>query len=318
MTRPTRQRVFAAFRQLDDINAGRLRGQNVSRSYAPMIAAGTLDAEAAANLNASLYPKPGARPGGDRIVYVASCDGTLVAWVTRDAHVVLPAATLSVYQKRQQTFAADAFAQLTRRAIRLLAALADAETDRTSFDVPDDADKTRVMVADRAHPTVATWTAINADPAASHKHLRKVTGADQEVLIIDVIGYGGYGRHAEYLDLDVLCALEAMADSADVPVTLVGDWLHHEGGSTRRVPADELKRAFADAYAGMFPRWKAYAAVERDARGWTAALTEAGIPVELFDLDAFAHQLRQHVRYALPVDGRGVAVFRRPNHGRKD
>ncbi|WP_306211083.1 hypothetical protein [Actinoplanes sp. RD1] len=318
MTRPTRQQTFAAFRQLADINAGRLRGQSVARGHAVMIAAGTLDDEAAAILHASLYPKPGITLGADRIVYVASCDGTPVAWVTRTAHVVLPAGSLSAYQKRQQTFAADAFAQLTRRAIRMLAALADAETDRMGLEVPAGASSTRVLVADRADPTVATWTAINADPVASREHLRTVTGADQDVLIIEVIGYGHYGRHVDEVDLEVLCALEAIADSADVPVTLVGDWLHQEGGSSTRVPAEALPAAFADAYAGMFPRWKAYAAVEREARGWTTVLTEAGIPLELFDLDAFADQLRQHARYGLPVDGRGIAVFRRPTTSGKD
>lgn len=313
MTGSTRQDALAAFRMLRDVNAGRLRGQSLAHRYATPIGPGTLNERFATLLAESVYRKPGAPVPPTGIVYVVSCDGTPVAWILRGAYVVLPEAVLSDYQRRQQARAGDALRTLSRHAIKALAVLADEYDGRPHGDgMPDGADnQPYVLAADAAIPTCTHWTPIGADPDAALAHLRKVTGASADVLIVAAAGYGAYGDRADVLDLSVLCAIERAAGTADVPVYVAGDWLDTEGGSRRIVAAEQVAAAFREAFAGVHAGRKAFAVAERDARGWTAALDAAAIPAQLFDLHAFAQQLFTDHVYDVELPDRQIAVFRR-------
>lgn len=130
MTQSTQQEAFTAFRMLRDVNAGRLRGQSLSRYGAP-IPCGTLEEHTAAVLRAELSRRPGTPLAGDALVYVISCDGTPIAWLSRDATVTTPAAQLTDYQMCQQSRAVQTLAELSRHAIRALAALRDQAIRRT-------------------------------------------------------------------------------------------------------------------------------------------------------------------------------------------
>ena len=314
MTRSTRQDALAAFRMLRDVNAGRLRGQSLAHRYAAPVSPGTLDQQDAAVLAASVYRAPGTPVPATGIVYVASCDGTPVAWVLRDAGVVLPTAVLTGYQRAQQARAADALGRLSRHAIEALAELADQADGRPAGGggEPDgEDDQPYVLVADPAAPTRTYWTRMGADPQAAAEHLRHTTGAPDAVLIVAAAGYGAYGTRADVLDLPVLCAIDQAADTAGVPVYVAGDWLDTEGGSRRSVTAEQVTEAFREAFAGVHAGKKAFAVAERKARGWTLALDAAQIPAELFDLHAFAQQLFTDRVYDVELPDRRIAVFRR-------
>ena len=314
MTQSTQQEAFTTFRMLRDVNAGRLRGQSITRYSAP-IPTGALDEQAAAVLEANLSRQPGTPLAGDAIVYVISCDGTPIAWLTRAARPILPVAQLTSYQLRQQARAVEALAGLSRHAIGTLATLHDQAHGRPEggSGTPQADTGPHILVADPAHPTLTHWSRISAEPAASQDHLRRVTGAADQVLVVATTGYGGYGTHAPVLDLAVLCALEQIAQTVGLPPGVVGDWLHAEGGSTgRTVPADRLAAQFGAAYAGLYAGPQAFAAAEADTRGWTAALQAAGIPPALFDLRGFAQQVFDTDAYPIRTDDGPIAVFYRP------
>lgn len=318
MTQSTQQEAFTAFRMLRDVNAGRLRGQSIARYGAP-IPCGTLDDQAVTLLRANQSRQPGTLLDDAAIVYVISCDGTPIAWLCRDATVTTPPAELTDYQIRQQARTVEALASLSRHAVRSLAALADQAAGRAEggTGTPQEGAGPHVLVADQARPTLTHWSRISPDPAASASHLRQVCGATDPVLVVAALGYGGYGTHAPVLHLDVLCALEQLAQHAGLPAEVVGDWLHTEGGSRRAVPVDRLTTEFPASYAGVFAGRQAFAAAEAERRGWTAAFQAARIPLELFDMRAFTQQLFTTGATAFPLDDGRIAAFYR-NAGRRD
>lgn len=320
MSRVTQQDAFAAFRMLRTVDAGRLRGDSLVR-YPRPIPTGALDEPAAAVLRANLTRPPGTLPSADGIVFVASCDGTPVAWLTRDTRVTTPAAQLSDYQRRQQARAVEALTDLPRRTIAVLAGLADradGRPDGGSGSPGEDAGP-HLLVADPATPTLTHWARISAEEATSLAHLRAVTGAADHPLIVDALGYGQYGTQAAVLDLAALCTLERIARSTDLPVRVVGDWLHAEGGSTSpNLPVDPLATQFQASLAGVYPGKEAFAAAERDARGWTTALQQAGIPDVLFDLRGFTQLVFADDAYAVAMSDGRIAVFYRPTARRSD
>ncbi|GIE90497.1 hypothetical protein [Actinoplanes regularis] len=313
MTRCTQTEAFAAFRKLRDANAGRLRGQSLTYTRygrnAP-IPAGTLHPEPAAQLHAAIYHPAGQPVTAAGIVYVVSCDGTPIAWLCRDARVVTPAAELSAYQLKQQTRAAEALSQLTRQARLKLAAFGDKQDGRIQ-DAPGKHDGPHLLVADPAAPTVTWWTRISTDLENSRAHLRRITRAPAEVLIMDAVGYGDY-QAAEALVLDVLCTIEEIAQRTGVPADIVGSWLHTEGGTTHTVSGQQVIDAFLASYAGIHANQRAFAVAERDARGWTGLLHAAGISLSLFDLTEFAQQLFDTDAYGIALPDHRIAVFRRP------
>jgi len=66
-------------------------------------------------------------------------------------------------------------------------------------------------------PTRTYWTRAGADPVAAATHLRQITGASDDVLIVAASGYGAYGMRADVLEVPVLCAIEQIAHTAGVP-----------------------------------------------------------------------------------------------------
>jgi hypothetical protein len=313
MSRCTHTEALRAFRMLRGVNAGRLRGQSLRYAHPGPVPAGSLHEPAAAQLQASLYRKPGTPAGPDAIVYVVVCDGTPIVWLTAAARVVTPAADLSAYQLRQQATAADALSRLSRRAIAVLAAWCDQQDGRPEggTGAPGEYEGPHLLVANPATPTVTHWTRISPDPAASREHLRQVTGGSGPVLIVAAAGYGEYGTCAEVLDLDVLCVIEQLAGQSGAPAGIIGSWLHAEGGTRTAVTGRQVIDGFTRAYAGIHHTQRAYAAAERDARGWTAALTAAGIDVDLFDLDEFQRRLFDTDAHAIRLPDHRIAVFRK-------
>jgi len=301
-------------RALGDVDAGRLRGRCLRYPDSPPVPVGTLHPEAAQELNASVYRQRGEPVTADMIFYVVSSDGTPVAWLTYHARVVTPPATLTTYQLGHQAQAVVALSRLSRRALCELASLRDAREGRTPGTPPTARDDGGyVLVADAADPTLTYWTQLTSDPQTSREHLRKVLGTDGEALIVDTFGYGDYGRHRETFDLPVLCAIERVATGHDLPPCVVGDWLAADGASTATATATatQIIDGFATAYAGIHPTRYAFAEAEAARRGWTAALTAAGIPDRFFDMHRFAGDLFGDQVREVHVPGRGIAVFRR-------
>jgi hypothetical protein len=193
-----------------------------------------------------------------------------------------------------------------------LAQLRDARDQRSPGPAPHFRDPgSRVLVADPADPTLTHWTQISADPAESLHHLRHVCAAIGPVLVVDVAGYGDYGRQRERLDVEVLCTIEALATAHDLPPSVVGDWLHAEGATTIDLTTDQITTAFTTAYAGVHGGRYAFATGERDRRGWTPALHAAGIPARFFDMKAFVEELFREAVREIDIPGGGIAVFRR-------
>lgn len=314
MRRRSLDEALRLFRSLADVNAGRVQGRCLRRGTSAPVPTGTLGAEAAAVLKASLYRQPGEPVVDAMVFYVVVCDGTPVAWLTYTAQVVLPLATLSKYQLVQQARASVALSKLTRRAVYELACLRNAREDRYPADAPRATDEGgRVLVADPADPTLTFWTRITPNPDQSLAHVRQLTGASNDVLVVETFGYGNYGRYREVFDIEVLCAIEHLAASHALPTSVVGDWLEGEGAAadSAHPTGAQVLAAFADAYAGVHASRKAFAEAERDRRGYTEALQRAGIRAALFDLDRFAMELfDDQVRDVRMPDYR-IAVFRR-------
>ncbi|MEV6923973.1 hypothetical protein AB0M46_05595 [Dactylosporangium sp. NPDC051485] len=316
-----------------DVTTARLSGRCLRRAMFALIPPGQLTPDAALQLHASIQQPIAASAGPDTIWYVVSVDGTPVAWLTRAAAVITPAADLSTFQLDLQQQAAAALSQLTRSAILELAALRDQREQRIPGDPPVGLDDEptpgrepgpRVLVADPADPTLTFWSRITPDPDVSCAHLAAVTGmtvpaadggtntdlAAVPPRILNVHGYGRYADNRDTFDLTVLCAIERLAADHDLPAAAVGDWLRLEAGSSADPGPEQITAAFADAYTGLYPGRRDFTIAERDRLGWTTALAAAGIPDRLFDLDAFTALLFDRHVHGIPIGGR-LAVFRR-------
>jgi hypothetical protein len=315
--RCTQTEALRRIQALSPADAGRLVAVTVRGHAAAPIPTGTLHPEAAARLRADLYPPPGRRPAseqtaGDLIVYVVSVDATPVAWLTAHARVVTPPADLTTYQLAQQARVVIALRQPTRHAIAELARLRDHREGRSPGLDPDPLDQRgQALVADPRDPTRTWWTRINADPEQTMTHLRTLTGAAGQALVVDSYGYGAYGRRRGILDPVVLCTLERLAAEHDLPLDIVGDWLSAEGAATVDPTPDEITAAFAQAYAGVYATRRTFATAEADRRGWSAALQAADIPAVLFDLDRFITDLFTDEVHGLRLRDDRLAVFRR-------
>ena len=322
MNHTSQTEAWQRIRNCADVKAGRLTGRNLRYQYLSPVLPGTLAPEAALQLHASVYRSDTTPAGPDTIWYVVSSDGTPVAWLTLDATVVAPPADLTDYQRNHQTQAVAALSQLTRHALLELARLRDKRDNRTHNDLPKtrpdgrsaDADVgTRVLVADPAEPTLTFWTRVTTALPASRLHIAEITGIAEgnDALILDVHGYGEYGRRRARFDLPMLCTIERLAAGHDLPAETIGTWLDLAGASTTNPAPDTVTAAFGDAYAGIHETRHTFAITERDRNGWTKAFAAAGIPEQYFNLDAFTeHLFRAEVHRVDLSDGR-IAVFRR-------
>jgi hypothetical protein len=237
--------------------------------------------------------------------------------------VVLPGYPLTRLQTRHQAAAAAALNDLHRHT---LAALADhrAHAEGRHHDL-DDADHPdgALRVAPVGDLTRTGWLTITADPVETRRRVTAACGTDlDQTVIITAVGYGRYGRWWHRLDLDVLTAMHQAAQTHQVPLQVVGDWLdadHATGHAADAGPDAQpdpiaLVRDFAATYAGTYPDQLAYTRHRMDQLGWTAALQHAGIPDRYLDLHALARDwFTEHV-HAISHNGhhhRGIAVFHR-------
>lgn len=321
MNHTPQSEAWQQIRACADVKAGRLTGRGLRYQYLSPVLPGTLAPDAALRLHASVY-RPDATPAGpDTIWYVVSSDGTPVAWLTHDATVVTPPADLTDYQRHHQEQAVAALSQPTRLALLELAKLRDKRDNRTHNDLPQirpdgrpgDADtSTRILVADPAEPTLAFWTRLTADLPDSRLHVAEVTGIAEgnDALILDVHGYGEYGRRA-WFDLPMLCTVERLAAGHDLLAATIGTWLDLAGASTTDPTPDTVTAAFSNDYAGIHETRHTFATAERDRNGWTTAFAAAGIPDRYFNLDAFTEYLFRSEVHRVELGNGRIAVFRR-------
>jgi hypothetical protein len=247
--------------------------------------------------------------------YLVLSDQVVVAVLTAAAHLVLPDYPLSRTQARHQALAAQALADLPRHILRQLADHRAAMDDRTQDAAaehrphPDGA----LRVAPAADPTNTRWIRIGADlhqaraTAASACH----TEPDQ-VLIVTAAGYGQYGRTRHRLDLPILCAMHELADTHQVSLSAVGDWLDAEGATTAQVAPADIQAQFAASYLGPFADRTAYTQHRMAQLGWSQALATAGIPERYLDLEAITRDwFSQHVRAVPSGTWDHIEVFHR-------
>jgi hypothetical protein len=170
-------------------------------------------------------------------------------------------------------------------------------------------------VANPTRPARAWWLPINGDLATARRRVAEATGTP-EPLVITACGYGDYGQRAHRLGLDVLCAINQVADMHELPAAVVGTWLAIEGGLTSKVNAADLPAAFAEVYIGRFSHQQAYTAWHLDELGWTKTLRELGawkfldtaaVNRHLFNEEV--HAIRDHTAH-----GEGIVVCRRHRH----
>ncbi|GAB7048390.1 hypothetical protein [Catenuloplanes indicus] len=319
MSRCTQTEALRLFSALADADAGRLTGASLLGPVLPAIRPGQLTAESAGLLAKSLYRPRDTPAGAEMICYVVSSDGTPVAWLTYDAHVhAPPSGALTGYQRAHQQRAVTALSGLTRRAVAALARLRDHRDGRIPGDPPDPLDtSTRLLVAHATDPTLTWWVKPSGDLGALRNHLTVLTGQDVaedgQVRVLEVDGFGDYGRHREHLELSVLCAIDALSATHEVPTSVIGDWLDAEGATRTDVTAAQITRAFTEAFAGIHPGRRSFAEAERDRLGWTAAMAAAGIPLRYFDTPLYTASVFDHTARAIrmPSPLAGIAVFRR-------
>jgi hypothetical protein len=139
---------------------------------------------------------------------------------------------------------------------------------------------------------------IGADLHAAQRTVQRACDAQPEqVLIVTAAGYGTYGRDRHRLRLDVLCAMHQVAETHQVSLRTVGDWLDAEGATTDIDP-QTIAEQFTIAYIGPFASELAYTKHRMGELGWTQALQAAAIPEDYLNTaainrDWFAHQVRQ-------------------------
>jgi hypothetical protein len=232
--------------------------------------------------------------------YLVLSDHVVVVVLTAAAHLVLPDYPLSAAQTRHRTLAAQALADLPRHTLRLLADHRAAMDDRPQDAAaeyqqhPDGA----LRIAPATDPTNTRWIHIgaNLDQARAAAAHTCHTDPDQ-LLIITAAGYGQYGRDRHRLTLPMLCAIHEVADTHQVSLRTVGDWLHAEGATTGEVSPTDVLAQFTASYIGPFADRTAYTRHRMVDLGWTEALSTAGIPERYLDLDAitrdwFSHDVR--------------------------
>jgi hypothetical protein len=323
MINPTRDETWRYVRSCQDVSAGPVDGRCLRGAQFTLIRPGRLTPDAAVELYASVSPEAqiARDPGPDSIWYVVSVDGTPIAWLTRAAEVVTPPGDFTSAQLDELPSAVAALSDLTRQAVIELALLRDRREQRVPGDSPRPAfDNTvhatergpRVLVADPADPTLTVWVRITADLDATRHRLAEAitTSAAVEPRILDLDGFGTYGTNRTTFDLPVLCAVAHLADTYDLPVRTVGDWLELAAANTDPTP-EQVTAGCADAYLGVFKTQRTFAIAERDRLGWTRALAVAGIPDMLFGLDRFTRLLFDSTVHGLSLNDGSLAVFKR-------
>lgn len=309
MPRHTKDQAHQAMRRLADTSTGRLCGAWLRPSH-NLIPIGSLHPEPARQLRQTLDRPFDAPVGADTPVYLVACDGTPIAWLTHHARVVTPAADLTPFQLSNQHEVAQTLASVHRWVIAALADARDQREGRPPVSLTMESLTTpRVRVAAEDDLTSTWWTPITTDHDETLAAVRNIAGVLQ-VRLIDTIGCGLYGRWPGPLDLAVLCALHQVADTHDLPPSVVGDWLvlAHRAESP---DADTVAAGFAVAFEGSFADRHAFAEHILTRRGWRQALADVDMPERYVDHSVLLADLFGSEYRAISIATGGIAVFRR-------
>ncbi|MFB9319809.1 hypothetical protein [Cryptosporangium minutisporangium] len=312
-------------RRLTTVASSRLHGVHLDHgasSYYP--APGAPHPEWPGDYNTAVESRASGQRIGSRPIYTVFSDRLPVCWLTYDGQVVESSAALTRLQAKHRRLAVAALGELTRPVLQQLADLRDVRDGR-----PEDIDgydsEQRAGQARVSHPSAparAWWIPVGPDIEQARSRSHEVTGT-REPLVLSAYGYGRYGREAERLDLEVLCALNAtvaghrhtttLTGERTVNGNVVGDWLADEHGLNGGLPADQLPTAFSQAFLGAYRHDQDYAAEQMRQNGWEQALRDLGA-LDYFDLRQYTYQLfRREVRaisYRTARDS-GIIVCRR-------
>ncbi len=311
--------ALRGMRRLHDVDAGRLRGQTV------YLSGYTADQPPpwAEHLAALIAAGRAGTVTADTPRYFVYCDDTVVAWLTVHARVIAPPdMPLTANQAKHQRQAVQALSDLDRGTLRDLADDRDRWEGRPEVaDAEYDAGEGMLRVAPAQDPTRTAWIPIDPDPQTTRARMRPALRlpAGQDMIVITAWGFGQHCGLAHRLDLELLCAIHALATAHGVDATTVGNWIAHEDGLAGHVDPATLPTLFNTAYVGRYPDRDTYARARMDEQGWTTALADLGIEAYF---DHAAHQ-RDVFRYeAIAIDpgeyhrrGRGIQVFHRRSAG---
>lgn len=313
----TNAEALREMRRLEATSTGRLKGVPagyISRTLAALELRDTpepwhcrLVTDLAERAAGSLRP--------DSAVYLVFSDNLLIAVLTVAAGVELPDYPLSAVQRRHQSAAVRALADLPRNTLRELAdrrASMDGRDDQTHLESHPPAGAIRVAALD--DPTVTDWVPIDADLETSRTSIRRCGLDPERLIVITAPGYGRYGRDRHRLDLPILCAMGQLAAQHQVSTAVVGDWLGAEG-ATNANPGpspEQILTGFAAAYIGAFASELDYTRHHMTELGWFAALEQAGIPDRYLDAGAVNRDwFRSRFRGISRTPHDRVDVFRR-------
>jgi hypothetical protein len=307
--------------RLHDVDAGRLRGQTVYLSgYTADQPAPTAPQPWADHL-ATLIA--GGRAGSitaDTPRYLVHSDNTVVAWLTVHAQVIAPPdMPLTTNQAKHQRQAAQVLSDLDRGALRDLADDRDRREGRPgNASAEHDAGGGMLRVAPAHDPTRTTWIHVDPDPQTTRTRIRRALRltTDQDPIIISAPGYGQHSARAHRIDLDLICAIHAVATAHRVDATTVGNWIAHEDGLAGHADPATLPALFRAAYVGRYPDRDTYARQRLDELGLGKAIAELGIE-PYFDHAAHERDLFRDEAIAIDSGGydrrdRGIQVFHRP------
>ncbi|MET7396296.1 hypothetical protein ABZS66_22725 [Dactylosporangium sp. NPDC005572] len=319
MARTTISEALRAMQHLRTADGGRLTGINLMDEGWRMPALRSAAAGWPTGLTALLAVDTAGTVTGDTPAYLVCSDGIPVCWLTYDGITVTATGGLSRNQAVHRDLAVAALAGVARHALGRLADLRDVRDGR-----PDDADPDQrndrhgmARVANPECPARAWWVPVGAALPQTQHRVRTATGTD-DPLILAAHGYGTYGRQAHRLQLDLLCAINAAAETHRVAGNVIGDWLAGEGGLTADpLPADEIVTGFAEAFIGVFSHELAYTTTRIAENGWEAVLHQVGA-FEFFDTAAYQRHLFNHEVRAITNSctsgggSGGIIVCRRP------
>ena len=251
----------------------------------------------------------------DSAEYLVFSDDLLIAVLTVVARVVLPDYPLSPLQRRHQTAAADALADLPRPSLRELAdqrSRMDGRDDQTRLESHPAAGAVRIAASD--DPTVTCWVTIDADLETCQTSIRQCGLDPDHLIVITAPGYGRYGRDRHRLQVPILSAMQHLADRHQLPAAVVGDWLDAEG-ATNAHPGpgpEQILANFTAAYIGPFASELDYTRHHMTELGWIAALEHTGIPTRYLDEAAVNRDwFRKQVRGISRATHNRIDVFHR-------
>jgi hypothetical protein len=320
MSRITQTDAWDHISRLRGFDAGSLRGIARSRWAATAIDLDRLPSEDAEHLRDGLADWAAERTHPNTPAYVVTSDELPIVWLTAHAHLKLPQASLTPFQARHQRQAIQALHHLHRLALRGLADRRDGVDPARHAPLGEDSDKTigAVRAAGLHEPTLTTWVWPTGDVEQTRRRIRLSLNLPcNHVVVVSARGYGDYGTHAPVLDLDVVCAMNWIADRHRVPLPAVGNWIAAAGDLTAHLDPTVLETAFDDSYDGLYGSRDDYTHARLARQRWLDILTDADIDPSFFHVDAYRTHLFRNEVFDVPTgttSGTGrevIAVFAR-------